>query len=104
MKYEVRFSKAAERDVAELLTYHVTRAGEGTARAYVDRLIEYCAGFETFPERGTRRTNVPGLRAVGYRNHATIAFRISGNTVTVIRLFHRGQEVRLQEKTERLVV
>lgn len=31
MKYEVRFSKAAERDVGELLTYLVTRAGEGTA-------------------------------------------------------------------------
>lgn len=98
MKYEVRFSEAAERDVAELLAYLVAQAGEAVARAYVDRLIEYCAGFEIFPERGTRRKEMPSLRTVGYRRHATIAFRVVGDVVIVVRLFHRGQEVKLPDE------
>jgi plasmid stabilization system protein ParE len=43
-----------------------------------------------------RREDIsPGLRAVGYRNRATIAFRIKDNTVTIMRIFHGGREIRL---------
>jgi len=52
MKYTVLFSDDAEEDVAELLQYLVPVAGERIARRYVDRLIDYCYSFETFPERG----------------------------------------------------
>ena len=58
MKFRVVFSVAAEKDVAELLTYLVHEAGEQVARAYVDRLVDYCAGLETFPQRGARRDDL----------------------------------------------
>lgn len=74
MTHRVVFSRAAEQDLLDLLTYLVPQAGERIARAYVDRLINYCSDFGTFPERGTRHDDVrPGLRTVGYRRRATIA-------------------------------
>ena len=97
MSYTVRFSTAAEEDVAELLAYLVPRAGERVARNYVDKLIDYCAAFETFPERGTAHDEIrKGLRTVGYHRKATIAFRVEDDAVTIIRVFHGGRNVDLQ--------
>ena len=94
--YLVLFSDAAEDDLAQLLTYLVPEAGERVARAYVDRLIDYCAEFKTFPERGLRRDDVkPGLRIVGYRRRATIAFRVKDDTVTILRIYHGGKDIDL---------
>lgn len=94
MTHRVVFSKAAEQDLLDLLTYLVPQAGERIARAYVDRPIDYCSDFNTFPERGTRHDDVKqGLRTVGYRRRATIAFTIKDKTVTIIRIFHGGRDV-----------
>ena len=94
MNYRVVFSDAAEKDVTELLDSLVPAAGERVARAYVDRLIDYCAGFETFPERGLRRDDLrPGLRIVGYRDRASIAFLVRDDVVTIVRIFHGGRKV-----------
>ena len=94
MTHRVVFSKAAEQDLLDLLTYLVPQAGERIARAYVDRLIDYCSDFNTFPERGTRHDDVKqSLRTVGYRRRATIAFTIKDKTVTIIRIFHGGRDV-----------
>ncbi len=98
MTHQVVFSAAAEKDVAELLAYLVPEAGERTARAWVDRLIVYCEGFATFPERGTRRDDIaPGLRTVGYRRRATIAFRVDGNVVVILRMLHGGRALEAVE-------
>lgn len=67
MNYTVLFSDDAEEDVAELLEYLIPAAGEKVARRYVDRLIDYCYSFETFPERGVFSDKKLGLRLVGYR-------------------------------------
>ena len=98
MKYTARFSEAAEQDVLELLDYLMPRAGERVARAYVDRLIDYCVAFETFPERGHRRDDMsPGLRIVGYHRKATIAFRVLGTAVTILRIYHGGRNIDLSD-------
>lgn len=94
MNYVVGFDASARADIKSLYRYILSNTGEQAADAYVDKLMEYCAGFETFPERGIRREDIaPGLRLVGYRRQATIAFRISGNTVTIVRIFYAGRNV-----------
>ncbi|WP_027052249.1 type II toxin-antitoxin system RelE/ParE family toxin [Mesorhizobium erdmanii] len=101
MTHRVAFSKAAEQDLLDLLTYLVPQAGERIARAYVDRLIDYCSAFGNFPERGTRHDDVrPGLRTVGYRRRATIAFTVKDKTVTIIRIFHGGRDVILADEDD----
>jgi plasmid stabilization system protein ParE len=98
MTYTVGFSDDAENDVAEILAYLVPRAGKQVARRYVDKLIDYCYSFEKFPERGTSSQRTPGLRLVGYRRRATIAFLVEGDTVTILRIFHRGRDVALDDE------
>ncbi|WP_430240854.1 type II toxin-antitoxin system RelE/ParE family toxin [Neorhizobium sp. DAR64861/K0K2] len=93
MNYTVRFSDAAEDDVIELLTYLLPRAGERVARLYVDQIVDHCHSFERFPERGSRLESKLGVRLVGYRKKATIAFMIEGNTVTILRIFHHGRNI-----------
>ncbi|MFD1983801.1 type II toxin-antitoxin system RelE/ParE family toxin [Mesorhizobium newzealandense] len=101
MRHRVVISEAAEQDLVDLLTYLVPEAGEGIARAYVDRLIDYCTGFETFPERGLRHDDIrPGLRTVGFRRRATIAFTIKDKTVTILRVFHGGRDVVLSDEDD----
>lgn len=52
MSYVVGFDVSARADIKDLYRYILANAGEQVADAYVDKLLEYCAGFETFPERG----------------------------------------------------
>jgi toxin ParE1/3/4 len=43
--------------------------------------------------RGTLREDVrPGLRTIGFRRRATIAFAVEGDTVTILGIFHGGQD------------
>lgn len=93
MSYSVIFDVAAEGDLSELYDYLLPRAGPRDAGAYVDDIIDYCLSFSTFPERGKRSHQRDGLRTVGFRRRATIAFRIKGDVITVMRIFHRGRDV-----------
>ncbi|MBS3647032.1 type II toxin-antitoxin system RelE/ParE family toxin [Pseudaminobacter sp. 19-2017] len=94
MTHTVLLSGAAWDDIAELLEFLVPRAGESVARAYVDRLIGFCEGFSLFPERGTRRDDIsPGLRTVGYRRQATIAFRVEADRVIILRILYGGRDL-----------
>jgi len=93
MTYSVVFDIAAEGDLTELYDYLLPRAGERGAAAYVNDIIDYCVSFSTFPERGTRSERSPGLRTVGFRRKATIAFRVKGDVITVMRIFHGGRNV-----------
>ncbi|MEN9895835.1 MAG: hypothetical protein RIR97_1687 [Pseudomonadota bacterium] len=93
MKYRVLLSPEAIDDFQGLYDYLLPKAGEAVARDYVGKIYDYCMGFETFPERGTRRDERPGLRIVGFQRKATIAFHVGDGVVTIVRLFHGGQNV-----------
>lgn len=96
MRYEVGFSEAARNDLIGLLEYLTPRAGERVARNYVDGIIDYCVGFEHFPKRGLARDDLrTGLRTVGYHRKATIAFQVLQEKVTILRIYHGGQNVDL---------
>ena len=99
MRYRVRFHPAAEQDIAELLTQLAPKAGARVAENFVGRIIDYCESFATFPERGTRHDDIaPGLRTVGWRRRATIAFEVSGDTVVILRILYAGRTLELPEE------
>jgi plasmid stabilization system protein ParE len=96
MKYRVVFDPAARDDLADLLTYLAPRMGVDPALAYVRRIENYCLDFSTFPHRGMRRDDVySGIRLVGYRYKATIAFRVRDDVVQIARIFHHGRNIDL---------
>ena len=94
MNRKVVFDIAAEADLREIYLYLLPQIGNHAASRYVNTFIDYCETFATFPERGARRDDIrPGLRTVGFRRKATIVFRVEGDVVTVMRIFHRGRDV-----------
>jgi toxin ParE1/3/4 len=91
---DVVFAPEARDDILELYDYIAQQAGEGRARAYTERLLSYCLGFATFPERGTRRENLrPGLRVIGFGRRVTIAFHVAGDRITIDRVLYGGRDL-----------
>jgi toxin ParE1/3/4 len=89
--HPVVFSRRAQDDLANQLNYLVPIAGERTARRFIDRIVDHCGTFQTFPKRGISRDDIiTGLRIVGYKRHASIAFIVTGDTVYILRVFMRG--------------
>jgi len=63
------------------------------ARKFVGDIIDYCNGFDLFPQRGVSRDDVyPGLRVVGFRRRVTIAFAIEDDRVVIMGIFYGGQD------------
>jgi toxin ParE1/3/4 len=99
MNYGVALSPEAIRDFQVLYDYLWPRAGERTAAAYLGKLYAYCMELRTFPQRGMRRDDLrPGLRIVGYRRKASIAFRVDDDVVTIVRVFHGGQDIAFEDE------
>ncbi|AIC27702.1 toxin-antitoxin system toxin RelE/ParE family protein [Rhizobium etli bv. phaseoli str. IE4803] len=99
MKYTVRLSVAAQRDIDALVDYLVVHAGEPVAQAYIDRLQTFLKGFQSFPKRGTVRSEIrDGLRIVGFERSLSIAFTVKGETVYILRVMSGGQELRLYDE------
>lgn len=94
MTYTVIFALEARLDLADLFDYLAERTGEDFARAYINRIVEHCRRFDKFPKRGTPRNDIePGLRLVGYKHRATIAFRVEGDTVVIARFLYAGRSL-----------
>jgi toxin ParE1/3/4 len=90
---QVIFTPRAMRQVEELHSYILAKAGDRIADGYVDRIVRYCEGLDTFPMRGTRRDDIlPGLRTIGFERRVTIAFMITPDAVLIEGIFYGGQD------------
>lgn len=92
MRYRIRFSATAQRDLLRLYDYIADSSSATTARRYVDRIRSYCRGFTDLPERGTRRDDIAsGTRLIGFERRVTIAFHIDGDLVVFDRILYGGR-------------
>ena len=77
----------------DLYRYITENSGELRAEKFVGSIERYCDSLRTFPERGTRRDDlISGLRTIGYRRQATIAFSIESDEVVIQGIFYGGQD------------
>lgn len=94
MNYKVVFSTACEKDLLELSAYIAGERSAVVAERFVESIISYCETFARFPMRGKGRDDLyPGLRVVGFKRKASIAFLVDGNQVVVIGVFYRGRDL-----------
>ena len=94
MDHRIEFSPEALGDLIELYDFIAERDGEERAIGYIDRIEECCSSLSVFPNRGTMRDDLrPGLRILGFERRAVIAFRIQGDTVTILRVLYGGRDV-----------
>lgn len=92
--YRVRFSKQATADLRNIYTEILPEAGARIAADFVGRLHSACLRLDVFPARGNRHDDLrPGLRIIGYRRQATIAFVVREEDVIILRVFRRGADV-----------
>ncbi len=92
MTYKVAMSARATRQVQRIYDYIADNASTATAERFVSDLLEYCYGFDLFPVRGIARDDIrPGVRMVGFKRKASIAFSVKADTVTIVAVFYRGQ-------------
>lgn len=95
--YAVRLADEAVADLERIFSDLLPVAGEHVSRDFVQRLYAACMKLDVFPARGNRHDDLrPGLRIVGYRRQATIAFVVGEADVTILRIFRRGADVRAE--------
>jgi toxin ParE1/3/4 len=86
----VVFAPEAQDDLIRLYDWIACRAG--SAISYLDRVEGFCLGFDLASERGTLRNDIrPGLRVTGFDRRLTIAFTVTDQGVTNLRVFYGGQ-------------
>ena len=89
----VIFTPLAERHIDQLHEYITEHASEERADGYISRIVDYCNGFQTFPERGTKRDDLlPGLRITGFERRVTIAFVVMAEVVLIEGIFYGGRD------------
>ncbi|GGE16215.1 hypothetical protein GCM10011390_39120 [Aureimonas endophytica] len=90
----VIFAPEAIHDIQEIHDALWERFGPLQAARSIARLLAHCEGFARFPERGRLRNDLrTGLRLVGYRRLASIAFFVDTKQVTILRVFGAGRDI-----------
>ena len=89
----VTFTPEARDHITALYRWLATDASPEIATRYTEALLSRCEDLNLFPERGTPRDDIrPGLRMTSYRRRTIIAFTINADQVTIIGVFHGGQD------------
>lgn len=92
MDYRVVFAPEAQEQLAELYHYIAQEATPYSALNFIENIIDYCESLVHFPQRGNCRDDLlPGLRITNYRRRTIIAFMLSENTLTILGIWHGGQ-------------
>jgi toxin ParE1/3/4 len=94
VSHRIEFSPEALADLIDLYDYIALHDGAERAIGYIDRIEECCGNLSVFPDRGIRRDDLRrGLRILGFERRAAIAFRITADTVTILRVLYGGRDI-----------
>jgi toxin ParE1/3/4 len=90
---EVRFSKAAEADLADIDEFSLARFGEGTAEVYMNGFTTVFARLADFPSAGPPVPEpLPEIRGLTYKSHR-ILYRMDGQDVLILRVLHHSRDI-----------
>lgn len=94
--YSIRFTPAAQDDLAAIFDHVAQRAGPAIAEAFVLRLEEACLALDLAPMRGAARDDLrPGLRTFGVERRATVLFTVDEKRAesVILGVFYGGRDV-----------
>lgn len=94
MTRKVVYSTLARHQITELYLWIAEQSGfADRAENYVTAIFDCCDELADFPFVGTARDDLrPGLRTLGFRRRAVIAFAVTDETVDVLGVFYGGQD------------
>lgn len=94
MSYRIIYTPQTEAELDTIYDHIAAAAGTRVAGDFVDGIITFLEGFETFPARGTIRDfGIPGLRIIGYKHSISVAFVVREDEVVIVGVFRRGQNI-----------
>jgi toxin ParE1/3/4 len=82
-------------DQLDELHYQVTfRSGfENRADHYIERIVSFCEGLSTFPNRGRNRDDLlAGLRTTAFEKRVLIAYHVSEGIILIEGIYYGGQD------------
>ena len=94
MTRTVVYSLRASRQLANLYEWIAVQSGfPDRAEGYVTAIFDYCDRLAEFPLAGAPRDDLrPGLRTIGFRRRAVIAFAVTDETVEIHGVFYGGRD------------
>lgn len=93
MTFEVSFRPHADTDLAEIYDFIAEASSRAAAEAFVSRITAACRNLSEFPERGRSKSMLgPGIRLLALMGRATIAYRVEGRMVRILRIFYAGRD------------
>jgi toxin ParE1/3/4 len=96
VSHTVVFTPEAKDDLLDLYDYIADHSSPKRALGYILRIEKTCQSLTTLPERGTRRDDLrPGLRVMGFERRVLIAFRVSADSVAILRILYGGRSIEL---------
>lgn len=94
MSFDVVVGPRAVEDLQAIHRWITASADVSVADGYLDRLEAACRRLADFPLRGTPRDDlVAGLRTITVAGRAIIAYSVHADTVTILRVLHRGRDL-----------
>ena len=94
MKRRLIFNPEAEQDLFHLFEYISTDASPERALRYISRIEKFCFALCTFPQRGRLLDEgPPETRVIGFERRVSIAFRITLETVVILRILYGGRDL-----------
>ena len=94
MTRSVVYSPRARQQLTDLYLWIAEQSGfPARAEGFVSAIFDYCDGLADFPMIGLARDDLrPGLRTIGFRRRAVIAFAAHEDTVEVHGVYYGGQD------------
>ena len=94
MTRTVVYSPRARQKLDNLYLWIAEQSGfPERAERYVSAIFDYCDNLADFSFRGIARDDLrPGLRTLGFRRRAVIAFAVHEHTVEILGIYYGGQD------------
>jgi toxin ParE1/3/4 len=87
------FRREALTQLEELQDFVVAAGSPVAAAGLVDALLAFCEDLAPFPLRGTARDDIrPGLRTIGFRRRAVVAFAVREDAVVILGVYYGGRD------------
>jgi toxin ParE1/3/4 len=87
------FRREALTQLEELQDFVVAAGSPVAAADLIDALVAFCEALTPFPMRGTARDDIrPGLRTIGFRRRAVVAFTVGEDAVVILGVYYGGRD------------
>lgn len=90
---QLRYHPVALEQLDALWDYIAADRSPAVAEGFVSSIFDFCDGLVDFPLRGAARDDLrPGLRTIGFRRRAVIAFAVTETAVEVVGFYYGGRD------------